>query len=85
MNDGGSHRPEIIESDHVIRRSEVTDVEAIKTKWSIGIAVAALVIGTGTLIAALYFNRPDLTAWATGLISAIAGSALTYGFNKSSS
>jgi hypothetical protein len=85
MSTEGPHQPEIIKSDRVLRRSEVTDVDAIKTKWSIGIAVTALMIGTGALIAAVIYNRPELTSWATGLISAIAGSAITYGFNKTNS
>lgn len=77
---GAGH--EIIQSDRVLRRGEVADVETIKIKWSIAIAVAALLIGTGTLIVAVVYNKVDLIAWATGLISAITGSALTYGFNK---
>lgn len=76
--------PEVIESENVLRRGAVTNVEQIKTKWSIFIAVASLVIGSATLVAAVATGRTDLIAWATGLISSIAGSALTYGFNSKS-
>ena len=75
-----AHPPEIIYSATVLTPGDVSDVEVLKTGWAITIAVIALIIGFISLVLAVCFNRPDLLTWSTGLISAVTGSALTYGF-----
>ncbi len=67
-------------SERLIPPGDVRDVEGLRVTWSIVIAVASLFIGVGVLILAIAANRSDLVTWSTGLISAIAGSAISYGF-----
>ena len=80
----GKHRPEIIKSENVIHTGDVerVELEAFRIKASIWIAVASLVIACVILGIAAYKGRPELQSWATGLISAIAGAAISYGFNS---
>jgi hypothetical protein len=80
MSRAAPHTPEIIQSKAVIPLGNVSDVEGFRTTWSIIIAVMALLIAVGTLIAAISFDKAELVTWSTGLISAIAGSAISYGF-----
>ena len=84
MSDTEDHKPEIINSSRVIPPGNVVDVEGFRTTWSIVIAVMSLVIALGILVTAIIVNRSDLITWATGLISAIAGSAISYGFTGKS-
>ena len=80
------HKPEIIESNDVIHREDVEKVETkgeiIKIKASVSIAVASLLIGCAVLGVAAYTGKSGLQTWATGFVSAIAGAAITYGFNS---
>ena len=83
MNDNSAHEPEIIKSDDVIHKGELgveTRGEIIKIKASIWITVSALFIACLILGAAVYMKNSELQTWATGLISAIAGAAISYGF-----
>ena len=76
----GGQKPEIIDSENVIPRGDVRDVEGFRTTWSIVISAASLGVGVVFLAVAILLNRPELVTWSTGLISAIAGSAISYGF-----
>jgi hypothetical protein len=78
------HKPEIIKSENVIHTGDVdrVEIERFKAKASIWIAVASLVIACGILGIAAYKGNSELQTWATGLISAIAGAAISYGFNS---
>jgi hypothetical protein len=82
----GEHKPEIIRSNEVIHKGDVDKVETkgeiIKIKASITIAVTSLLISCGVLGLAAYTGNTELQTWATGLISGIAGAAITYGFNS---
>lgn len=80
----GKHKPEIIRSQSVIHTGDVdrVEIEAFRVKASIVIAVASLLIACGVLGIAAYKGSSELQSWATGLISAIAGAAITYGFNS---
>lgn len=74
------HHREIIESGKVITRNEVEGVDLVKVKASLKIAYTALAIASTVLIVSMFTHEADLRSWATGLISSIAGAALTYGF-----
>lgn len=74
------HHREIIDSGAVITKNEVEGVDLVKVRASLKIAYIALGIATVVLIASMYTHEADLRSWATGLISSIAGAALTYGF-----
>lgn len=76
------HAPEIIQVDDVIKRGDVDDVEVIKLKASMWISIGTLAVGVIFLGAALYAQNKELQTWATSLISAIAGAAISYGFNS---
>jgi hypothetical protein len=80
------HKPEIIRSKEVLHSGDVDRVETrgeiIKIKASIAIAAASLAIACAILGLALYRGNSELQTWATGSISAIAGAAITYGFNS---
>jgi predicted cobalt transporter CbtA len=83
MPDG--HGTEIIDSNQVLDKGEVEKVnthEIMKVKASIAIAWASLAIGFAVLAIGAYYGKSELQTWATGLISGIAGAAITYGFNK---
>jgi len=75
---------EIIDVNDVLAYGSVSDVETIKIKWSIILAAASLAIGTAALFWSMYNDETDVQTWATGLISAIAGAAISYGFNARS-
>ncbi len=75
------HRPEIIRSNEVLHRGvDHVEVESFKARASIWIAVASLIIACIILALAAYKGNLELQTWATGLISAIAGAAISYGF-----
>jgi hypothetical protein len=79
------HKPEIIRSNEVIHKGDVeveTRGEIIKIKASIAIAMASLFIACSILGLAAYTGNSELQTWATGMISGIAGAAITYGFNS---
>lgn len=82
----GEHKPEIIRSNEVIHKGDVDRVETrgeiIKIKASIFIAATSLLIACAILGLSGYTGNSDLQSWATGLISGIAGAAITYGFNS---
>ncbi len=82
----GKRKPEIIKSNEVIHTGDVdhvqTKVEIIKVTASICIAVTSLLIACAVLAVAAYRVNTELQTWATGLISGIAGAAITYGFNS---
>ena len=80
MTETSGHKPEIIESANVIPRGNVRDVEGFRTTWSIALSAASLAVGVAFLGVAIALNRTELVTWSTGLISAIAGSAISYGF-----
>lgn len=84
MNEVVTAGPEIINSDDVLAFGSVTDVETIKVKWSIILAALSLAIATAALFWSMYSRQTDVQTWATGLISAIAGAAISYGFNARS-
>jgi len=73
---------EILRSTNLIPPGNVVDVEGFRTTWSVIIAVLSLGIAVAILITAILLQRQDLVTWATGLISAIAGSAISYGFTN---
>jgi hypothetical protein len=77
-----THTPEIIYTDRVLKRGDVADVDVIKVRASLWVTFTTLVIATGALIVAAYSGKSDLQTWATGLISAIAGAAISYGFTS---
>jgi hypothetical protein len=77
------HSPEIINSNDVIHRGDIgveSKGEIIKIKASIWITVAALVIASLILTAAIYTKNSELQTWAMGVISAVVGAAISYGF-----
>jgi hypothetical protein len=80
------HPPEIIRSNDVLHKGEVERVETkgdiTKIYAAIGISLTSLLIACGVLGMASYTGNPQLQTWATGLISAIAGAAIAYGFNS---
>jgi len=80
------HKPELIQSNEVIHRGDVDRVETrgeiIKIRASIAIAVLSLLIACAVLAMSAFQGSSELQNWATGLISAIAGAAITYGFNS---
>jgi hypothetical protein len=80
---GARHRPEIIRSNELIHKGDVdrVEIETFKTKASIVIACLSLAIASIVLAVAAYNGNSELQTWATGLISAIAGAAISYGFN----
>lgn len=82
----GNHKPEIIRSNEVIHKGDVDRVETkgeiIKIKASVTIASASLLIATVILVIAANGGNSELQTWATGLVSGIAGAAITYGFNS---
>lgn len=80
MSDQEGHHPEILNSETLIPPGKVRDVEGLRVTWSIIIAVMSLLIGVAFLSVSLCLNHPELVTWSTGLISAIAGSAISYGF-----
>ena len=82
MSTPSSTRREIIESSDVLDRGAVGDVETIKVRWSIIIAVVSLAIATTALFWAMYTDETDVQTWATGLISAVSGAAISYGFTR---
>ncbi len=82
MSNPSPREREIIESTSVIERGKVRDVEGLRIVWSIAIAVMALVIAVAILLVGIFQDKSDLTTWATSLISAIAGAAISYGFNS---
>jgi cation transporter-like permease len=80
-----NHRPEIIDSESVLHTGEIDKVERveiIKIKASISITLGSLVFACLALVAAAYTKNGELQTWATNLISAIAGAAISYGFNS---
>jgi hypothetical protein len=81
-----TREPEIIASDQVLHRGTVGRVDSptdiMRVKAALVITVIALVIGVGTLMVSAANDNNQLQAWATGLISAIAGAAISYGFNS---
>jgi hypothetical protein len=74
------HKPEIIVSDRVIRGRDVGDVDLAKVRASVIIVYCSLGIAAAVLIFSICAGDSDLKAWASGLISSIAGAALAYGF-----
>ncbi len=80
---------EVIKSDEIIKRGKVSVDEPpsqmLKTKAALVIAIAALVIGVGFLIAALWMADNELKVWATGLISLVVGAAIGFVFSSSTS
>ena len=81
-------KPEVIESDDIIKPGDVSRVETpgdiLRIKAAACIAGAALLIGVGFLTAALQMNDTDLKSWATGLISLVVGAAIGFVFSGSS-
>ena len=75
-------RTEIIDVDDVLNTSSVESVETIRIMWAIRITLASLAIATAALFFGIYMGADSLQNWATGLISAVAGAAITYGFNS---
>ncbi len=75
-------RREIIESDVLIPEGRITDHEGFRIAWSIAIAAFSLLLAAIFLGVGVYTGRNDLVTWATSLISAIAGGAISYGFNS---
>ena len=84
----GVQRREVIDSGDVIRPGDVTRVETpgdiIRIKAAAWIAGAAVLIGVGFLIAALWMNDTDLKSWATGLVSLVVGTAIGFVFSGNS-
>ena len=83
MKETVHHNPEIINSNDVIHKGDIgveTKGEIIKIKASIWITVGALVIASLILGLAIYMKNSELQTWATGLISAVSGAAISYGF-----
>lgn len=83
MNIAPSHKPEIIDSNDVIHKGTVAiemRAEIYKIKASIWITVLALLVACVILGVAVYLKNTELQTWATGLISAVAGAAISYGF-----
>jgi hypothetical protein len=78
------HQPEIIRSNDVIHRGDIGGVETrgeiIKIKASIWITFGALVVACLILLFSIYMKSSELQTWSTGLISMIAGAAISYGF-----
>lgn len=72
---------EVIDVDDVIEKGSVGDVETTRVRWSIGLTVLTMIIATGALFYSVVYSVDGLQTWATGLISAIAGAAISYGFN----
>lgn len=81
-----ARQPEIIRSNDVIQKEDVGRVETkgdiIKIWASIAIGTLSLVIACGVLGGGMYLGNTELQLWATGLISGVAGAAITYGFNR---
>ena len=81
-------KPEVIDSDDVIRPGDVSRVETpgdiIRIKAAAWISGAAVLIGVAFLTAALLMNDTDLKSWATGLISLVVGTAIGFVFSSNS-
>ena len=80
--------PEIIESQSVIERGTINvepPGEMYKIKASIWLTGGSLFVGIAVLCFAAWRGSTDLQTWATGLISSIAGAAISYGFNSKKS
>jgi hypothetical protein len=73
---------EIIISDRVLPDREVRSVDFVKIKASLFIVYISLAIAAVVLGLSVWFSDSDLRSWATGLISSIAGAALSYGFTS---
>lgn len=81
MKEESQQATQIINVRDVLPDESVSSVETIRVMWAIRIALIALGIATAALFYDLYQETENLQSWATGLISAIAGAAITYGFN----
>jgi hypothetical protein len=81
-----TRRPEIIRSNEVIHKGDIGRIETrgeiIKIRASIAIGALSLLIACAVLGSGMYFGNTELQSWATGLISGVAGAAVTYGFNR---
>jgi hypothetical protein len=81
-----ARRPEIIRSTEVIHKGDIGRIETrgeiIKIRASIAIGALSLLIACGVLGGGMYIGNTELQSWATGLISGVAGAAVTYGFNR---
>jgi len=81
-----ARKPEIIRSNEVIQKGDIGRVETkgeiIKIRASIAIGALSLLIASAVLGGGMYFENTQLQSWATGLISGVAGAAITYGFNR---
>lgn len=81
-----AHEPEIIQSDNVIVRGSIGNVEThgdiIKIKAAVWIVGLTLAVGCITLWLSVIYIKPELQTWATGIISAVSGAAISYGFNS---
>lgn len=86
MVDQPEHQgPEILQSTRILHRGAVDRVETrgemMKIKASIFVAAGALAVGCAVLGLAAYTGNSGLQSWATGLISAVTGAAISFGFN----
>lgn len=84
MADSGQ-KPELIRSDELIVKGEVDRVdlrlEALKVRASVLFTAAGLLAGIVIVIWSAFTDNSDLQTWATGLVSAIIGAAISYGFS----
>lgn len=71
---------DVIDVDNVFGDDAVHDIDVLKVKASIVLAYGAMLIGVIALVCSAKYNIEGLQTWATGLISAIVGAAISYGF-----